>query len=206
MDYKVTLPKSWMNKFKDKKLRDAVADIGMWFEIPDPMSVAGRTRLKRNEAIFRLAESLSVDYAFEPNENGDFELIPASVWHQGIGFSVSSILDGIELDVYFFPCDYSLDPKRNLPPFFLRVPVASTKNMKLVKECAERYFSKREDKHIASIPFSFSSIAELEDDFIDDYMKTKKICMKTVAGGESYEIRNCKAFLDFIKTVGKDKE
>lgn len=95
MDDQVTLPKPWQNKFKNEKLRDAVADIGMWFQAPDPMSTEGRARLKRNEAIFRLAESLSVDYAFEPNENGDFELIPASVQHQGIGFSVSSILDSL---------------------------------------------------------------------------------------------------------------
>lgn len=83
MDNKVTLPKSWQNKFKSEKLRDAVADIGMWFYVTDPMSMEGRARLKRNEAIFRLAESLSVDYAFESNENDDFELIPASVQHRG---------------------------------------------------------------------------------------------------------------------------
>lgn len=202
MDDKVTLPKSWQNKFKSEKLKDAVADIGMWFQLPDPMSVEGRARLKRNEAIFRLAESLSVDYAFEPNENGDFELIPASVEHQGIGFSVSSMLEGIELDVYFFPCDYSEDPKRKLPPYSVRVPVASTANVELVKECVEKYFSMYKDKQIASIPFSFSRIAILERDFIDDFVKTKRICNAVVAGGDEYEIKNCKRFLEFIKTAG----
>lgn len=202
MDDKVTLPKSWQNKFKSEKLKDAVADIGMWFQLPDPMSVEGRARLKRNEAIFRLAESLSVDYAFEPNENGDFELIPASVEHQGIGFSVSSMLEGIELDVYFFPCDYSEDPKRKLPPYSVRVPVASTANVELVKECVEKYFSMYKDKQIASIPFSFSRIAILERNFIDDFVKTKRICNAVVAGRDEYEIKNCKRFLEFIKTAG----
>lgn len=203
MNDKVTLPKSWQNKFKDEKLRDMVADIAMWFQLPDPMSTEGRARLKRNEAIFSLAESLSVDYAFEPNENDDFELIPESVKHQGIGFSVSSILEGIELDIYFFPCDYSEDPKRELPPYFVRVPVASTANMECVKECVEQYFSMYKDKRIASIPFSFSSIVTLNGNFIDDFAKTKKICKEAVAGGEEYEIKNCNRFLDFIKTVGK---
>ena len=202
MDDKVTLPKSWQNKFKNEKLRDAVADIGMWFQAPDPMSTEGRARLKRNEAIFRLAESISVDYAFEPNENGDFELIPVSVQHQGIGFSVSSILDGIELDVYFFPCDYSQDSKRKLPPYSVRVPVVSTANVELVRECAEKYFSISGDKQIASIPFSFARVAALEENFIDDYAKTKKVCKESVAGGEEYEIQNCRRFLEFIKTAG----
>lgn len=202
MDDKVTLPKSWQNKFKSEKLKDAVADIGMWFQAPDPMSVEGRARLKRNEAIFHLAESLSIDYAFEPNENGDFELIPASVQHQGIGFSVSSMLEGIELDVYFFPCDYSEDSKRKLPPYSVRIPVASTANVELVKECVEKYFSLYKDKQIASIPFSFSRIAILEGKFIDNFAKTKKICKAAVSDGEEYEIKNCERFLDFIKTAG----
>ena len=34
MEDKVTLPKSWQNKFKSKNLKDAVADIGMWFLFP----------------------------------------------------------------------------------------------------------------------------------------------------------------------------
>ena len=42
MDNKVTLPKSWQNKFKDETLRNLVADIGMWFQTPDPMSLEGR--------------------------------------------------------------------------------------------------------------------------------------------------------------------
>ncbi|MGL5259740.1 MAG: hypothetical protein ACRC7V_06475 [Lachnospiraceae bacterium] len=201
-DDKVTLPKSWQNKFKSEKLKDAVADIGMWFQAPDPMSAEGRARLKRNEAIFCLAESLSVDYAFEPNENGDFELIPESVSHQGIGFSVSSLLEGIELDVYFFPCDYSENPKRKLPPYSIRVPVVSTANVELVKECAEKYFLLHNEKQIASIPFSFSRIVTLEGCFIDNFSKTKKICKATVSDGEEYEIKNCERFLDFIKTVG----
>ena len=107
--------------------------------------------MKRNEAIFRLAESLTVDYAFEPTANGNFELIPASVLHQGIGFSVSSRFDGIELDVYFFPCDYSVDSKRDLPPYPVRVPISSTTNIEVVKECAETYFSKNSDQRVASI-------------------------------------------------------
>ncbi|WP_310604585.1 hypothetical protein [Anaerosporobacter sp.] len=202
MNDKVTLPKSWQNKFKSEKLKDAIADIGMWFQAPDPMSVEGRARLKRNEAIFLLAESLSVDYAFEPNENGDFELIPASVEHQGIGFSVSSVLEGVELDVYFFPCDYSEDSRRKLPPYSVRVPVASTANIECVKECVEQYFSMYKDKRIASIPFSFSRVATLEGNFIDDFAKTRKICKDAVAGGEEYEIENCKRFLEFIKSAG----
>ena len=202
MKDKVTLPKAWQNKFKSEKLKDAVADIGMWYQAPDPMSMEGRERLKRNEAVFRLAESLSVDYAFEPNENGDFELIPESVIHQGIGITVSSLLNGLELDVYFFPCDYSEDEKRNLPLRFIRVPVISTSDIELVKECAEKNFSMYKGEKIASIPFSFSRIAMLEGNFTDDFAKTKKICKDVVAGGEDYEIKNCKRFLEFIKNVG----
>ncbi|MDD3363270.1 MAG: hypothetical protein PHW34_16545 [Hespellia sp.] len=72
----------------------------------------------------------------------------------------------------------------------------------MVRECVEKYFSKNSDKQIASIPFSFSRIASLEGDFIDDFAKTKKICKESVAGGEEYETENCKSFLEFIKTAG----
>lgn len=58
------------------------------------------------------------------------------------------------------------------------------------------------DKRIASIPFSFSRIATLEGNFIDDFAKTKKICEDAVADGAEYEIENCKRFLEFIKTAG----
>lgn len=115
---------------------------------------------------------------------------------------MSSILEGIELDVYFFPCDYSEDPKRKLPPYSVRVPVVSTTNIKLIKECVEQYFSMHNEKQIISIPFSFSCIVTLEGNFIDNFAKTKKICKESIADGEAYEIENCKKFLDFIKTVG----
>lgn len=202
MNDKVTLPKSWQNRFKSEKLRDAVADIGLWFQFPDPMSKEGRERLKRNEAIFQLAESLSVGYAFEPNENGDFELIPESVRHQGIGFSVSPLWEAIQLDVYFFPCDYSEDPKRNLPPIYVRVPVESSNNMEMIKEYADKYFSMYNGKLIANIPFSFSRTVTLEGNFIDDFGKTRKICREAVDGGEEYERQNCKNFIEFIKNAG----
>jgi hypothetical protein len=58
------------------------------------------------------------------------------------------------------------------------------------------------DIQIASIPFSFSHIAILERNFIDNFAKTKKICREAVAGGEEYEIENCERFLEFIKTAG----
>lgn len=202
MSNNVTLPESWLKKFKNENLRNKVSDTGMWFMMPDPGSTEGRKRLKRNEPIFHLAELLSVDYAFEPNENGDFELLPVSVDHQGIGFSVSSFLDGIELDIYFFPCDYSEDSKRKLPMNFLRVPVESTADIKTVKEYAEKYFSMFKGRKAAIIPFSSSRVAVLEGMFIDDFEKTSKICQEAVAGGEEYEIRNCERFLEFIKTVG----
>ncbi|MCQ2409940.1 MAG: hypothetical protein MJ068_05290 [Clostridia bacterium] len=202
MNDKVTLPESWLKKFKNEKLRNLVSDSMMWFTMPNPMSAEGRKRLKRNEPVFRLAESLSVDYAFEPNDNGDFELIPASVRNQGIGFSASRFLDGIDLDIYFFPCDFSEDSKRKLPPYSIRVPIESVSDIKLAVECAEKYFPMFNDRQSAIIPFSNSRIAVLKGMFIDDFSKTSKICREATADGEEYEIRNCERFLEFIKTVG----
>ena len=60
-------------------------------------------------------------------------MIPASVQHQGIGITVNPLHGELELDVYFFPCDYSEDPKRKLPPIFVRNPVVSTNDEDFVK-------------------------------------------------------------------------
>ena len=41
MNDKVTLPESWLKKFKNEKLRNLVSDSMMWFTMPNPMSAEG---------------------------------------------------------------------------------------------------------------------------------------------------------------------
>ena len=37
---------------------------------------------------------------------------------------------------------------------------------------------------------------------MDDYKKTEKICRKAVLGATAQEIKNCNAFLEFVKNAG----
>jgi hypothetical protein len=143
------------------------------------------------------------EYDFEPVSGCLVEMIPPSTGRQGVGISADVNLDMIELDVYFFPCDFSEDEKRDLPLMYVRQSVISTKDAKMVEEFVRKYFPLMDKtKKTAVIPFSFDRVAELEGNFIDDYKTTEKICRAAVKGGNKYELKNCDLFLDFIKDVG----
>lgn len=164
----------------------------------DPIGT--RRVLNANARLFDYIETLSdSDFAIEPYPENIFEMIPDHVNRQVIGFS--SGMGGISLDIYFFPCDYSQDPKRQLWASAVRVPVAVAFDHAPVDELVKRYFPGR--KKSAVIPFSFDRLAVLEGSFIDHYQNTERICRKAVKGGTKEEINNCERFLEFVKTVGK---
>lgn len=195
------LPASWKKQFKSDRLRALVADQGMWFGRPQPTSKEGRQILKLNEPLFRFCESLDdMEYAFEPVDEMLFEMIPREVRRQGVGISVDLLHNALEIDLYLFPCDYSEDEKRNLPFLYLRVPVVSVGSVEVVEAFVRKYFLG--ERQSAAIPFSLDRVAELNGNFMDDYKKTEKICRKAVLGGTAQEIKNCEAFLDFVRTAG----
>ena len=202
--YKVKLPASFTKKYKSKKLIDAISDDGMWVGRPLPTTPEGRKILKFNEPLFDYCESIDgFDYAFEPVMGTLVELVPPHVSRQGIGISVDPIYNALELDVYFFPCDYSADEKRDLPFMYVRQSVVTVGDAKQIDGIVKQYFPDPfEHKDSAVIPFSLDRFAELEGDFIDDYKNTEKICRAAVKGGDKYELKNCDNFLSFIKTAG----
>lgn len=204
MEFTVKLPAAFTKRYNSQKLKDAVADEGMWFGRPLPTTPEGRDILKMNEPLFKYCDTIdSFDYDFEPVSGCLFEMIPPSTSRQGVGIGVDYKMNILELDIYFFPCDYSEDEKRILPFTYVRQPIASTANYEIVDNFVRKYFSieDREDK-IAVIPFSFERVAILEGNFIDDYKATEKICRDAVKGGSMQELKNCDEFLEFIKNVG----
>ena len=195
------LPSSWMRRFKSERLKSLVADQGMWFGRPKPTSKEGKKILRLNELLFSFCESLDdFEYAFEPVGGNLFEMIPQEVHRQGVGISVDPVRNALEIDIYMFPCDYSEDEKRNLPFYYLRVPVVSVSSFEMVEAFVRKYFPGKE-KSVA-VPFSFDRVAELKEYFMDDYKKTEKTCRKAVLGGSEQEIKNCDAFLEFVRTAG----
>ena len=108
----------------------------------------------------------------------------------------------LELDVYFFPCDYSEDKKRDLPFMYLRVPVVSVSDSALIDIYVRKHFPNDKKGISAVIPFSLDRTAQLEGNFMDDSQKTADICRAAVRGGTDWEIRNCERFLDFVRTAG----
>jgi hypothetical protein len=202
-EYREELPAWWTQKFKSQKLIDLVADQGNWFGRPRPVSEEGKEILKRNHRLFRYADSLGdFAYAFEPVEDILFELIPENPHRQGSGISMDLERNILELDLYFFPCDYSGDKKRDLPFMYLRVPIASVYDPSLIDAYVRKYFPDRAKGRSAVIPFSMDRAAELEGYFMDDYQKTARICRAAVKGGSFQEIQNCETFLEFVRTAG----
>ena len=128
-------------------------------------------------------------------------MLPGEVSRQGVGISVDIMRSALEVDLYFFPCDYSEDENRNLPFMYVRVPVVTVRDAGLIDEFVKKHFPGKGPS--AAIPFSLDRVAELKGNFIDEYDKTEKICRNTVEGGTAQEIINCDRFLDFIKNVGK---
>ena len=139
--YKVKLPASFTKKYKSKKLIDAISDDGMWVGRPLPTTPEGRKILKLNEPLFDYCESIDgFDYAFEPVMGTLVELVPPHVSRQGIGISVDPIYNALELDVYFFPCDYSADEKRDLPFMYVRQSVVTVGDAKQIDGIVKQYF------------------------------------------------------------------
>ena len=79
-EFQEELPVSWKRMIKSDKLKNLVADSGMWFGRPSPMSKEGRNILRLNEPLFRYCETLDdYDYASEPVSGNLFELVPGAV-------------------------------------------------------------------------------------------------------------------------------
>lgn len=205
---KVTLPKTWVKKFKNNNLLDKLADIGLWFQLPEPTTAEGKDILKFNEKMLQFADKQVEDFAIEPY-GGVFEFIPQSVDRQGTGLSAFEVPGMIRVDVYFFPCDFSEDTSRNLPVIAVRQSVFASADDAFIQDFADKYIltgSKSLIKNYekcCAIPFSPNKVAILEGNFIDHYSETKKICRDLVQGGSDEEYRNCKRFLEFIKNVGR---
>ena len=114
-----------------------------------------------------------------------------------------NVLDlDLDLDLYFFPCDYSRDKKRALPFMYLRVPVVSVSDPAMIDAYVRKHFPNDPKGISAVIPFSLDRAAELEGYFMDDYKKTAEICRAAVEGGADWEIRNCERFLNFVRSAG----
>lgn len=163
----------------------------------------GRRKLIQiNSLLFDYIETLpdDVDFYLEPYGDELFEMMPPWVVRQGIGFSVDRELNGLELDVHFFPCDYSDDQRRHLPFAPVHVPVAVIFDYDVIDRLVKKHFPG--SKQSAVIPFSPSRLAELEGNFMDDYKYTEKVCRKAVRGGTEIEINNCERFLSFVKNAG----
>ena len=197
------LPVSWKNKIKSEKLKNLAADPGMWLGRPVPSSREGRNILKLNDPIFQYCETLDdYDYAFEPVMGNLFELVPGNVHRQGAGISVDLLRNALEVDLYFFPCDYSEDRRREIPLMYIRVPVVTVLDVRLIDNFVRKYFTGHDNGRSAAIPFSLDCVAELHGNFIDEYKKTEKICRDAVKGGTVQEKKNCDNFLEFIRTTG----
>lgn len=175
----------------------------MWIYRALPDSPTGRKILKANEKLFQLAMRLEdYPYALEPVENVQMELIPENVRHQGAGISVDPMWNELELDIYFFPCDFSEDSRRELPIASVRVPIVTVSEEKMIEGYVRKHFYISNNEHAATIPFSLEKTVVLRGCFIDNFENTAKLCRETVKNGTIQEKQNCENFLDFIKTVG----
>ena len=206
--YNEKLPASFEKKYKNTKMKEMLASPEMWLSRPLPTTPEGRSILRRNEKLFDYCETLEdVEFAFEPVENVLVEMVPGNVRRQGAGISVDQERNELELDVYFFPCDFSEDEDRNLPYMYVRVPVVSVSHDSLIDRYVRQYFIETRDKessaeHMATIPFSIDRTAILYGNFMDDYKKTARICRALVKNGTEMERKRCEAFLEFVRTAG----
>ena len=155
-DYMETLPKEWKKKYPNEHLQEIMADPALWFLCPSPNSSNGKKILKRNDPLFQFCMKLDdFEYAIEPVDGFLFELVPGNVMRQGIGISTNTDLDMLEVDLYFFPCDYTANPKRKLGVHALRVPVFSTRNTDIIDGIVRTFF--REVKNLLSFRFQMNA-------------------------------------------------
>ena len=202
-EQKSILPSSFTKKYKNAKLIEILSDDMNWGMRDLGYSAKGRRELIQiNSLLFDYIETLTddIDFYLEPYDEDLFEMMPPWVSRQGIGFSVDQQLGGLELDVHFFPCDYSDDQRRHLPFAPVHVPVAVIIDYDVIDRLVKQYFPGRQQS--AAIPFSPYRVAELEGNFMDDYKYTEKVCRKAVRGGTEIEINNCERFLSFVKNAG----
>lgn len=162
--------------------------------------------MELNEPLFRYCETLDdFDYVFEPTMGNLFELLPGDVGRQGVGVSVDILRKALEVDLYFFPCDYSTDKRRKLPFMYVRVPIVTVGDVRLIDHFVKTYFTFNGKEKSAAIPFSLERVAELRGNFMDEYEMTEKICLEAVKGGTAQEKKNCRNFLEFIRTAGMNE-
>ncbi|MBE6121561.1 MAG: hypothetical protein E7190_02445 [Erysipelotrichaceae bacterium] len=206
-EYHEEMPASWLKKYKSRQMKSKISDSMMWFLRPSPNSREGKRILKANSRLFEFLERLDdFEYAIEPVENTLFEAVPGDVNRQGIGFSANPAADMLEMDLYFFPCDYSEDETKSFPPNYIRVPVAlfGSEHLDFAEKLLRKHFAqKKRGRKTVLIPFSPECTVELTGYFMDHYAETEKKCLKAVQNQAEEVQLNCDRFLDFVRTAGK---
>ena len=202
-----TLTSVWDKRIKSEKVKKMITWDALWYMRPDPKTAEGRRILELNLPLIEYLETLDdIDYALEPVEEDLIELVPYKVSRQGVGISVDPTEGTLELGMYFYPCEYSEDTNRKLPPWALRVPTVAFSDTAVFDRIVQRYFlPEGDDFDGAIIPFSEERFAELQGNFMDDYEQTARICRQSVKGGNIMEVNNCERFLEFVRTAGRDR-
>ena len=205
------LPGLYEGKYKSEKMKEQIADDGMWGFIPcvdyAMNSPKGRRRLKQNDLLFSFVDEFFPEFpfAFEPNMiDGRYVLLPEYVNHQGVGLCVSNDLPGfLEMCHFWYPADYT---EKTIPfgPAQVYIPILSMKSSKELADIISRVFIEDNTKQEPHCTFTFGNpekIVYLRGYFLDNLDITKKTIKEALKDAKPQEKRNAEGLIGFMERI-----
>ena len=204
------LPSEFEKKYKSEKLKEKIADIGMWGLIPavtGPLNSAyGKKRIIENDSLFSFIDRYvpDVDYDFEPNmRDGRYVFLPGDVGHQGIGISASLQMPGLlEIAHFWYPDEFterhpsSLGGGQVYVCNFMVLP-----GEELAQMVRRIYINEKPvPRHYCTFPFTLDKVVTLKGNFLDHKEDAIKLIRETLKDETPGIKRNGEGIIMFMET------
>lgn len=203
------LPGDFEGRYKSEKLKDLIADEGMWGLIPavtySMNSPGGIKRLEKNHPLFAFIDEFfgEDEFAFEPNMMDDrFVFLPADVGHQGMGVMVSNDFPGfLEAGHFWYPAEFT---QKVIPigPSQVYVPIFSTKPGKELSDIVRKVYmetTNANSSHYCTFPFSPDHVVTLSGDFMDNLEESVSTIRNALKDAEPSIKRNGEGLIGFME-------
>ena len=199
------LPADFENRYHSDKLRQLIADDGMWYVIPavsEKMnSRSGIRRLEENHPLFSFIDTYLSDfpYAFEPNmKDGRFVLLSANVSHQGLGVSVSRELPGyLEVGHFWYPAEFT---NRKVDVDQVYVPAFSARIGQELADMIRNHFEAGSG-YICTFPFTMDLVVTLKENFLDRLPQTENIIRRALKNSDDLIKKNGEGLIQYMRKI-----
>ncbi len=203
------LPAEFEKRYGSEKLKERIADYGMWCAIPSVTgsmnSAFGIRRLRENQLLFDFIDQYFPDipYAFEPNmRDGRFVFLPDNVSHQGIGVLVSKVFPGsLDFCHFWYPCEYT--DKKKIASGQVCIPAFA---LKPGTECANlirRLYTDEEASKNVCCTFAFNPdyVVKLRGHFLDDLDATETAVLTALKDADESVCGQGEKLVSFMRWI-----